>query len=212
MSPMANRQALATLRNGLQPRRLVHSSSPTRATLASPPSFTLEEADEVILAPIFDIFDAPSRLGEAREFIREKRSSASSERDVSSSSASSPFSVPLPRPLPATLPPAIIFDGPAHPRNIPLAFHSRRKQPPVAPSSTRSHHTPSVARLESSEPLIQLFDGPARITRYQHKSSSSKGNSNSGLILLGLAGAVGCATIAKDQFDGSSSSNDRLSS
>lgn len=154
--------------------RLVHSSAPTRATLQASASLPAEP-EEIILAPIFDIFDAPSRLGESASFIRSKTQTQRQKQDADDSVI---ISTSLPRPPPSSLPPPIIFDGPARPRNLPLAFQRRVEQAlstvPISTRQTRRHHTPSLSH-SASEPLtIEMFEGPARITRYSHRSSNQQ--------------------------------------
>ncbi|KAF9011793.1 hypothetical protein BDQ17DRAFT_1321802 [Cyathus striatus] len=196
MSPVAKRQVIATLRNGLWLRRTVHSSSPSRAAMVVSTDLLAEEPEEIVLAPIFDIFDAPSRLGEAGSFIREvhSKSSSSIKEQPSATSSMSMRS----RSLPTTLPPPILFDGPARPRNLPFSLEHRRQLRPT-PASSRRHHTPSLTSQDLLQlPPVQLFEGPARITRYHHKSTNSTANKTKHLLILGLTGAVGCATLAKD--------------
>ncbi|KXN88419.1 hypothetical protein AN958_07325 [Leucoagaricus sp. SymC.cos] len=179
---MASRQALTSIRSTFASSssssrlRLVHSSAPSRATLQVTVAFAAAEPEEITLAPIFDIFDAPSRLEEHSKLIR---SSAQPRRLTPEEAESSTKYTALPRPPPSTLPAPVMFDGPARPRNLPLAFQRRVEQAPSsAPASTRQtrqHHTPSVPPTTSSEPLIELFEGPARLSRYSHRPSSQQG-------------------------------------
>lgn len=176
---MANRQVLTSLRNGFSSSsrsrsRLVHSSAPSRATvLQSSAALPAAEPEEITLAPIFDIFDVPSRLGESTETIRSNR-----RQPQDAESSATLYSPTLPRPPPTSLPAPIIFDGPARPRNLPLAFQRRVEQAlssvPASTRQMRRHHTPSLPS-GSSEPSIEMFEGPARITRYSHRSSSQQG-------------------------------------
>ena len=168
-----------------QSRRLMHSASVNRTPVLSSttPIAAPQIPEEIILQPILDIFDAPIGLGESSKFIRAKYSSAlNSHAHVRSKAAELPSPLSsnphgLRPPLPAPLPPAIIFDGPARPKNSALANQRRlldRGLPPSSqPRRTAHHPTLSVRPFSSSEPLVQLFDGPARITTYHHQHQSS---------------------------------------
>lgn len=164
MSPMAHRQALASLRNGLPRRRPMHTSS--RRMAAVVPVSTIQTPEEIVLSPIFDIFDAPFRLGDSSQIIREKARPETEGKKK----AITKFNSPLPRPPPKSLPAPVTFDGPARPRVGPLAH--RPKVTRLGHSPMRRRHAPSVQ--ETSEPIIQLFEGPARITRYHHRPAGSK--------------------------------------
>ncbi|KAF8153000.1 hypothetical protein B0H34DRAFT_800263 [Crassisporium funariophilum] len=193
------RRAIATVCRG-QSSRHVHSSSINQATALSAASLGGLEPEEITIAPIFDIFDAPTRLAESSQFIRDKYKTSSKVASDAPSSSSSVFVAPQPRPLPTSLPAPIVFDGPARPKNGALAFRSRMRQAGVvAPSTARQHHTPPARHFSTSEPLVQVFEGPAKITRYQHHpSGENRQNSTKYLMALGVAGAVGCATLAKN--------------
>jgi len=170
-----------------QSRRLVYSASVNHTpVLSTTPIAAPLIPEEIILQPILDIFDAPIGLGESSKFIRAKYSSALNSHahvrsnlkaaELPSPSSSNPHS--LRPPLPAPLPPAIIFDGPARPKNSALANQRRlldRGFPPSSkPRRTAHHPTLSARPFSSSEPLVQLFDGPARITTYPRQSSGAK--------------------------------------
>lgn len=163
---MAHRQALVSLRNGLPQRRPIHTTPPKLAAVIPLPAF--QAPKEIVLSPIFDIFDAPSRLGDStsqivREHVRLEVESIP-EKSITK------FNSPLPRVPPMSLPAPVTFDGPARPRDGPLAH--RRKVARIGQHPMRRRHTPSMP--EPPEPLIQLFEGPARITRYHHRPSGSK--------------------------------------
>ncbi|KAF9453343.1 hypothetical protein P691DRAFT_801160 [Macrolepiota fuliginosa MF-IS2] len=179
---MTSRQALTSLRNAFSSSssscsRLVHSSAPNRATILQVSAVAPGEPEEITLAPIFDIFDVPSRLSESSDFIRSEPQVQRRPRDPEPSATD--YSSTLPRPPPSTLPAPITFDGPARPRNRHLAFQRQVEQAlsgavPASTRQTRQHHTPSLPS-SASEPLIEMFEGPARLTRYSHKSSSQHG-------------------------------------
>ncbi|KDR77063.1 hypothetical protein GALMADRAFT_427050 [Galerina marginata CBS 339.88] len=190
----ANRRALSSIARS---SRLIHSSSATQAVVLSPVGLVEADVEEISIQPIFDIFDAPTRLAESNEFIRGKYQTSSKSTKVPSTQA---FDSSLPRPGPAPLPPPVIFDGPARPRNEALAYQRRMRDAGLTPSpQPRRHHGPAARPFSSSEPLVQLFDGPARITRYHHQSSSEKEQKSSNFIVaLGVVGAMGCATLARE--------------
>ncbi|KAF5350599.1 hypothetical protein D9756_008670 [Leucocoprinus leucothites] len=198
------RQALTIIRSSARDRvvassssssrlRLVHSSAPSRATVL--PALAADEPEEITLAPIFDIFDAPSRLGENSEFI----DSVSQTRQRPQKAAPAvKLASPPRRPPPSNLPTPIMFDGPARPRNLPLAFQRRVEQAlnsaPASSRQTRRHHTPAVA-YNTPDLLIEMFEGPARLSRYSHRPSGQRGKMGNHLFFLGLAGAVGGVTL-----------------
>ncbi|KAL0945982.1 hypothetical protein HGRIS_012260 [Hohenbuehelia grisea] len=176
-----------------------HSSAPAAAM----PVAALSEP-EIVIPPIFDIFDVPERLGQSQAHLMGNA--------TPSSSKSRSFQHPAPRKmptstptnsLPASLPPPITFDGPARPRHPGLAPHVFAPRAPRA-GATRSsssasgpHHAAMWgADQEDSEVLVQVFDGPARITRYAHRPQAGSGPSGkngglkSGAVVLGAAGVV----------------------
>ncbi|TFK75589.1 hypothetical protein BDN72DRAFT_446136 [Pluteus cervinus] len=203
---MAHRQAISSIRTGLQSksRQPLHTSTSSRSAMVVQ-SPTFQEPETITLPPIFDIFDVPAQLGESSRRLGLQR-----EADIDDASrplrgtSPSPFSPSVDSlSFPTSLPPPIVFDGPAQPRNPALASRSRRRLRPTTPpnaTTTRQHHTPSVP-FSTSEPLVQLFDGPARITRYRHQPSSRKNNgyATRQVILLGLAGGLGFATYNQTQ-------------
>jgi len=168
-----------------QSSRLMHSASVNHAAVLSSPAAP-QIPEEIILQPILDIFDAPIGLGESSKFIRAKYSSKSnSHSHVRSIEKAAELPSPSssnsngPRPLPTPLPPPILFDGPARPKNLALANQRRLQDRGHAPSSQprRTVHHPKLSArpFSSSEPLVQLFDGPARITIYHHQHQSCGG-------------------------------------
>jgi len=169
----ANRRALSSVcrRSSCSGSKLIHSSSAHQAVL-SPSGIVEDGLEEISLQPIFDIFDAPTRLAESSDFIRSKYGKAPA-KTASSQLPTTPPSRTLPSPLPAP----IVFDGPARPKNEAFAFQRRMRDAGLAPSPhprRNPSQTPSARAYSSSEPSVQLFDGPARITRYHHQSTSDK--------------------------------------
>ena len=159
-----------------QSSRLVHSASVNHAPVLSS-------------APL-DIFDAPLGPSERAKYS----STPNSYTHVGSKTAGlpSPSSSNLHglRPLPAPLPPAIIFDGPARPKNSALDNQrwllDRGHPPSSEPRPTAHHPTLSARRFSSSEPLVKLFDGPARITTYHHQHQSSGKRKARSYVVLGV--------------------------
>ncbi|KAF8902554.1 hypothetical protein CPB84DRAFT_1846206 [Gymnopilus junonius] len=193
----ANRRALSFVSH--QRSRLLHSSSASQAAILSPADLVEEETEEIKIPPIFDIFDAPTRLADSAEFIRARHETPAQETKRPSLPASSSSSS---RPTPATLPPPIIFDGPARPRNEALAFRRRMRDVDLAHTPPpRPKQTPASRLFSSSKPLIQVFEGPARITRYHHPSSGDKKQQEPSklIVAFGIAGGVvACGTLAKE--------------
>jgi len=173
------RRALAQTIRQAQPSRRVHSSSVNQATALSSTAGLHLEVEEITLQPIFDIFDAPTRLAESSQFIREKYRSESRPATVPQAPEMSVFGAHPSRRLPTSLPDPIIFDGPARPKNAALAFRSRLRQASIiAPATVSVASTrvtrPSSRSFSSSEPFVEMFDGPAKITRYHHQPESQK--------------------------------------
>ncbi|KAH9474581.1 hypothetical protein JR316_0013043 [Psilocybe cubensis] len=195
----ANRRALSV---ACRHSRQIHSSITTHAAVVSPSALAEQEFEEISLQPIFDIFDAPTRLSESSEFIRDKyktvtKAKATPQTPTTEWSAGSSRSSPTPLPSP------IVFDGPARPKNEALAFQRRMRDAGLAPQPHPRRAQASSARtFSSSEPLVQMFEGPARITRYHHHSQSDSQQNRSKLVVaLGVAGAVGCATLYNENDD-----------
>lgn len=145
MSSPAFSRALPAVRVGLAPRTF-HTSSPASASVVASPAASTHHG------PILDIFDAPVRLGSYRPALERR------------TPTSRPL-MPTPRVAPLPLPPPILFDGPAQPHNLPLQLQGQRRS--SRPRAQKPHlSTPQpTTHMKTSEPLIQLFDGPARITR-----------------------------------------------
>lgn len=164
----ANRRALSIV---CRHSRHIHSSIATQAVVLSPSALAEQEFEEISLQPIFDIFDAPTRLSESSEFIRDKYKTAAKAKTVTQSPT---FESPRPSRLgPTPLPSPIVFDGPARPKNEALRFQRRMRDAGLAPQPhPPKTQTASSRTFSSSEPLVQMFEGPARITRYHHQSQS----------------------------------------
>ncbi|KZT08132.1 uncharacterized protein LAESUDRAFT_757825 [Laetiporus sulphureus 93-53] len=175
MPPM-RRPLTPPSRDALLARRRAHSAPIARRQLATAPAMDLP-ANEVPQPPpefqIFDIFDAPSRLGESSKLLR---ASSSSRTLPSRSSPSSSRKVSPVR----SLPDPVIFDGPTRPRILQKQYEARR-----------SHSTALGPRGSlRSLPLPEIFDGPSRLRPYA-RSEPFHWLATSSLLLLGLTGVVG---------------------
>ncbi|KAI0089384.1 hypothetical protein BDY19DRAFT_101336 [Irpex rosettiformis] len=139
----------------------LHSTRRPMGT-ASAMNLSLEDSP-VIDLQIFDIFDAPSRLGESSKLLSHAASLSSTsrpERPISTVATSQPVS-PLPTP--------IIFDGPSRPRHLEYAtLRTSRRAHSYAPSSAREQV--AVAPL----PAPVMFDGPSRLRPYVRGSWSDE--------------------------------------
>ncbi|KAF8164651.1 hypothetical protein K438DRAFT_1984574 [Mycena galopus ATCC 62051] len=121
-----------TVRMTAKSLRNVHSSSPARAAMADVP---------VTLPPIFDIFDVPVRLRKDSRVSEPARQSHPRETSSLSGRALNP------RPTPTSLPKPLVFDGPAGRRPVVRQHHERAS---------------SYVPRHGAEPVITMFDGPAR--------------------------------------------------
>ncbi|KAF4576271.1 hypothetical protein EYR36_004248 [Pleurotus pulmonarius] len=192
-----HRQSLTYLaragRSSRKERRPVVSKRAQAHTSAMP----LESVEEATLPPIFDIFDAPHRLGESKPYSNASPSGSTTLKHYSSSPLSLETHFYDPMPLPSSLPPPIIFDGPARPRHPSLEHASRaRRSSSVRPYSMS---TPSVTMSPADKPMVQLFEGPARIHRHTHHGPSSGQKQISyKSVMAGVAGLFGCITVAKN--------------
>ncbi|KDQ32977.1 hypothetical protein PLEOSDRAFT_1098962 [Pleurotus ostreatus PC15] len=192
-----HRQSLTYLARAGRGSRKEHRPVVPKRAQAHTTAMPLESIEEATLPPIFDIFDAPHRLGESKLYGNASPSGSTSPQKYSSSmiSLDNPFCDPMP--LPSSLPPPIIFDGPARPRHPALEYASRaRRSSSVRPYSMS---TPSVTMSPADKPMVQLFEGPARIHRHAHHGPSSGQKQISyKSVMAGVAGLFGCITVAKN--------------
>ncbi len=169
--PHPVRSALSTLRPAVlrvSPRAT--SSTPPTRTMLSAATFPVEEPQ--VHLPILDIFDAPSRLGEAGKLLT-LHAAASSSRPARPLSTFSRRSAVKPLPAP------VVLDGPARPRG--MAFVSFRQFRPRPVGASRSDASEAGARaraLPTPLPSPILFDGPSRLRPYC-RGGSSWGSSSS---------------------------------
>lgn len=144
--PSISTHQAPTIHRDSQHRRSFHTSQPSYATV-------LPTADTLTGGPILDIFDAPIRLGESR---------LSRDRPVPRTNNVRAMG-PRPHLSPPPLPAPILFDGPARPHNLPLELQLKQAYR-LNPHSHPSHRQLKPTFIPS-QPLVELFDGPARITR-----------------------------------------------
>lgn len=165
-------------------RRALHNTSPTGSTAhhgasrvqgkrrlmgtASAMSLPSEE-QPIIGIQIFDIFDAPSRLGESSRLLARasssRASSARSERTMSTTSDHS-SAIRYVKPLPAP----VLYDGPARPGHLAHGGLRARRAHSHAFSGAASHEK----QLSSSLPPPVIFDGPSRLRPYCRETSQEQ--------------------------------------
>ncbi|KAH7928887.1 hypothetical protein BV22DRAFT_1003931 [Leucogyrophana mollusca] len=193
------RRSVLTALRDVPSRRVVQGALPRPSSTLSSGAIHSEEYEALTLPPIFDIFDAPVRLGESSKQLGRSESSpraatanaAGQCNGENSRNLSTDISVSS---TPSSLPPPILFDGPARPAHLmPLALEKRRKmRERLSRSLPRGTGSPSVAYGSSTETLVEIFEGPSRITRYKYPSSHSQQSSQPYIWLaLGISGAFG---------------------
>ncbi|KAG0694404.1 hypothetical protein DFH29DRAFT_327400 [Suillus ampliporus] len=141
----------------------VAQSLPVRPSSTMSATITGQEYEALNIPPVFDIFDAPVRLGESSALVGTARTTRvvapegngeKSQNVGSNVTGTRHFS---------SLPPPIVFDGPARPAHLlPRALEKRLKmRQHLSPSSTKQGHTPSSSCMSPSEPVYEIFDGPS---------------------------------------------------
>ncbi|GJE93474.1 hypothetical protein PsYK624_096330 [Phanerochaete sordida] len=167
---VASQRALA--RRAAAPLPLARRRSMSSAALALP-------LDEPLDLPIFDIFDAPSRLGESSKLLADAARSRvrPAERTLRTSALAAPARAP-----PKALPAPTLYDGPARPRGLSgprtRLIHSRALAP------AQAHPLPAAL------PPPVMFDGPSRLRPYLRDGSASDESVSFTTLLVGAA-AVG---------------------
>lgn len=144
-----------------------------------------DEQTPIDLPQIFDIFDAPSRLGESSKMLARVATSRTAARPTPPPERPSSCTV---KPLPAP----IIYDGPARPSHVFNTQHIRLVHM-QAPSSIESKG--SVSTL----PPPVVFDGPSRLRPY-HRGGSQEESSSPTTLLLAAGAAGTLAYAAYDQL------------
>lgn len=191
----------------------VTQSLPVRLSSSMSVAAAVQEYEALTIPPIFDIFDAPVRLGESSTLVR-RTATTTRVAECNGEKSRNVVSNPIRAHHVSSLPPPIVFDGPARPAHLlPLALENRRKmRRRLSLSPSRQTHNPSSPFISASEPVYESFDGPSRITRYKYPTSSSQSSSRSYIgLALGISGAFGCLAM-KDQLDDQSQQGTETSS
>ncbi|KAI0701845.1 hypothetical protein BC835DRAFT_1303620 [Cytidiella melzeri] len=184
-STSSMRQAIQASQHSMPRKAALPYVSRRAMTTTSAMSLPLEESPGIDLQ-IFDIFDAPSRLGESTKLLSRAASRATNSRTERSMStiATTPQHVsPLPSP--------ILFEGPARPAHLPHGTLRARRTHSHALSSPRLNSPESVAPL----PAPVMFDGPSRLRPYARGRPSSDDLNTSSTTLLAVA-ATGAVVLA----------------
>jgi len=199
-STTSMRQAIASSQHSVSRRAARPHSSRRPMVTTSAMSLQLEDASAIDLQ-IFDIFDAPSRLGESSKLLARASSLASGsrvERAPSSTAASTTHVLPLPNP--------IVFDGPARPKH--LSHGSLRARQ----THTHALSSPTLTPREPVSPLPPpiMFDGPSRLRPYVRGGSSEESNfSPTSMLAVAATGAVAYASYKKLKEDSRRQGGDR---
>lgn len=159
------------------PCRVVPSSKRPVATLSSR-TLLASEAVAPALPAIFDIFDAPVRLGESSKQLGRSKVEEPVLLSPSATQAGRQSSMGIYSALgnPTTLPPPIIFDGPARPRH--LLSDASKKPRQVLRGSLLDKNKFSTLSSSESEILCEIFDGPSRLTRYKYPAVPNEPSSS----------------------------------
>ncbi|EGO01194.1 hypothetical protein SERLA73DRAFT_134473 [Serpula lacrymans var. lacrymans S7.3] len=161
--------------------RGVMRNTPQRHASALSSAATAEEYEALTLPPIFDIFDAPTRLGESSKQLG-RTSSAPCAAAIGATQRSGEKSRNT----------SIDVSNTVSPFSLPPPLRRKLRQR-LSPSLSRTTHTPSISYTPSPEPLLEIFDGPSRITRYKYPTSPRSQTSTKPYIwlFLGISGAFG---------------------
>ncbi|KAJ3545361.1 hypothetical protein NM688_g5632 [Phlebia brevispora] len=125
---------------------------------ASAMPLSLQEESPIDIQ-IFDIFDAPSRLGESSKLLVQTASARPSSARSTPASGDLAAATRYIKPLPV----AVIFDGPARPKHLGLAtYRARRERSTSSVSRASSHEKRTLCTL----PPAVIFDGPSRLRPY----------------------------------------------
>ncbi|KAI6026035.1 hypothetical protein EDC04DRAFT_227396 [Pisolithus marmoratus] len=175
------------------PRCVAPPSKRPVATLP-PGALSAGEAAGPVPPAIFDIFDAPVRLGESSKQLG--RSIAEEEPvplspKVTRARPQGPMGIYSDLGNPTTLPPPIIFDGPARPRHLLSDASKTGRQIPRGSLPGKN----KFFTLSPSEPeiLCEIFEGPSRLARYKYPTMTNVRSSSYLHIafILCLSGALG---------------------
>ncbi|KAF8836992.1 hypothetical protein BDN67DRAFT_1014210 [Paxillus ammoniavirescens] len=170
---------IASVLLDIAPRK-VASVPFSRSAVLSAATLSAEQSEELYIPKIFDIFDAPVRLGESSKSLGSSKavSRASTARVAPQTSGPSPrniYSEALHSSC--TLPPPVTFDGPARPPYLsPSALDKRRLLRQNLEKRSSGASVSFTALTSQSEPLYEIFDGPSRASRYRYSSSPNEGS------------------------------------
>ncbi|KAJ2919725.1 hypothetical protein MD484_g698, partial [Candolleomyces efflorescens] len=159
--------------------------------------------NEITIHPVFDIFDAPAHLHEHRLFLKKSVKLPPPPLGTTTELGS----VMQRRPPPSKsllMPSPTLFDGPAKPRLDSLPeWHRPRLSTPTLSSKPLTGGT--THGTVPAPGVIQVFDGPARISRYHHQSDSSHHKTDAQertKWLVMIAAAAGSTAVAVSEYMG----------
>jgi hypothetical protein len=130
-----------------------------RPVSSSAMALPLEDRPAVDL-PIFDIFDAPSRLGESSRMLAQAVASRAERTCVP------PTNRVQPAPVVQALPAPVIYDGPARPKGL-------LGGPRIRQIHSQAQHAEPRDQIRTLPPPV-MFDGPSRLRPYVRDSASSE--------------------------------------
>ncbi|KAI0074583.1 hypothetical protein K474DRAFT_1517660 [Panus rudis PR-1116 ss-1] len=147
---------------------------------------------------IFDIFDAPTKLGESSSLLARTAQAHSTSARPSKVLSTSAFNGPTVRKI-KPLPQPIIFDGPARPRRLAsMSYRAGRSRPAT---TVRAKTVVDSPKSVSTLPPPIVFDGPSRIRPYNRNTFDGHNNEKfSSPIILALLAATGALVLS--QYDG----------
>lgn len=137
----------------------------------------VEADDPIPHFQIFDIFDAPSRLGESSKILARSRTPSSPSTSSLNSHTVSSLRSPTPRQI-EPLPMPIIYDGPARPRHLSMMSYR------VGRDRSSLNEASKLSQEVSTLPDPILFDGPSRLRPYIRGSSTSDSQSVGALSVI----------------------------
>ncbi|KAK7444505.1 hypothetical protein VKT23_015185 [Stygiomarasmius scandens] len=145
----------------------------------SPASATQHPVEEITMAPIADIFDAPTRLEGFGSQFRLKGDHSSPSTSSSSATAWSSGDQPIAGPSRSistftTLPSPTILDGPARPRHS-IASRHRRLVTAQKLSPARPHGQMATYSSYLNDMPMEIFDGPSRISGQRYRAPPRHG-------------------------------------
>ena len=154
MASSTVRRALTNASSITASPRAASQAQGKRRLMGTAAAGALPLEEQPIEIQIFDIFDAPSRLGESSKMLAQTLPTRTPTRsDRVMSSATDRPGVNYVKPLPAP----IMYDGPAQPGRLPGGYRAQRSMSGAAASDK--------AVVTSLPPPI-VFDGPSKLRPY----------------------------------------------